>query len=206
MAKKSSKGKGGGKAIPKVEVNLKLSPKQGEELLRTLKVRFEENMEWHEGLEWAKIEAKLEAHPEKLASLKAMESTGGEPDLVGYDKKTGEYIFYDCAAQSPDGRRSICYDGEAQAEREKKGVHPAGNAVDIAAEMGIELLNEEQYRALQELGEFDTTTSSWIETPADIRKLGGAIFADLRYGQVFVYHNSAPSFYSARGFRGSLRV
>jgi class 3 adenylate cyclase len=206
MAKKSSKGKGGGKAIPKVEVNLKLSPKQGEELLRTLKVRFEENMERHEGLEWAKIEAKLEAHPEKLASLKAMESTGGEPDLVGYDKKTGEYIFYDCAAQSPDGRRSICYDGEAQAEREKKGVHPAGNAVDIAAEMGIELLNEEQYRALQELGEFDTTTSSWIETPADIRKLGGAIFADLRYGQVFVYHNSAPSFYSARGFRGSLRV
>jgi hypothetical protein len=206
MAKKSSKGKGSGQPIPKVKVNLTLSPIEAEELLRKLKVRFEKNMNRHQGLEWAEIEAKLAAHPEKLASLKAMESTGGEPDVVGYDEKTAEYIFYDCSAQSPDGRRSICYDGEAQAEREKKGVHPAGNALDIAAEMGIALLNEEQYRALQELGEFDTTTSSWIETPADIRKLGGAIFADLRYGQVFVYHNSAPSFYSARGFRGSLRV
>jgi hypothetical protein len=206
MAKKSSKGKGSGKAIPKVEINLKLSPKQGEELLKTLKDRFEENMDRHEGLEWAKIQAKLEEQPEKLASLKAMESTGGEPDVVGFDEETAEYIFYDCSAESPEGRRKICYDGEAEAKREKKGVSPAGNAVDMAAEMGIVLLNEEQYRALQELGEFDTKTSSWLKTPADIRELGGAIFADLRYGQVFVYHNSAPSFYSSRGFRGSLRV
>jgi hypothetical protein len=135
-----------------------------------------------------------------------MESTGGEPDVVGYDKETGEYLFCDCSAQSPKGRRSICYDGEAQEEREKKGVHPAGNAIDMAVAMGIELLNEDQYRALQRLGEFDTTTSSWIQTPTDIRELGGAIFADRRYDHVFVYHNSAPSFYAARGFRGSLRV
>ncbi len=206
MAKKSSKGKGSGKPIPNVEINLELSPKEREELLRRLKDRFEKNMDRHEGLEWAEIQAKLEAQPEKLSSLKAMESTGGEPDVVGYDEETGEYIFYDCSAESPKGRTKICYDGEAQAERKKKGVDPAGNAVDIAAEMGIELLNEEQYRALQELGEFDTKTSSWIKTPADIRELGGAIFADRRYNQVFVYHNSAPSFYSSRGFRGSLRV
>lgn len=206
MAKKSSKGKGSGKPIPKVKVNLTLSPIEGEELLRTLKARFEENMDRHEGLEWAEIEAKLEAHPEKLASLKAMESTGGEPDVVGYDEKSAEYIFYDCSPETPDGRRTICYDGEAQAEREKKGISPAGNAVDIAAEMGIELLDEEQYRALQELGEFDTKTSSWIKTPADIRERGGAIFADRRFDHVFVYHNTAPSFYSSRGFRGSLRV
>jgi hypothetical protein len=135
-----------------------------------------------------------------------MESTGGEPDVVGYDKRTGEYIYCDCSAQSPKGRRNVCYDGEAQEEREQKGVHPAGNAIGIAAVMGIELLNEDQYRELQKLGEFDTTTSSWILTPADIRKLGGAIFADRRYKTVFVYHNSAPSFYSARGFRGSLRI
>jgi hypothetical protein len=204
MAKKPSKG--GGRPIPKVEVNLESSPERGEELLKTLKVRFEKNMSRHEGLEWPKIQARLEAHPEKLSSLHAMERNGGEPDVVGYDKETGEYLFCDCSAQSPKGRRSVCYDGVAQEEREKKGVHPAGNAVDIAAAMGIELLNEDQYRELQKLGEFDTTTSSWIETPADIRKLGGAIFADRRYDHVFVYHNSAPSFYAARGFRGLLRV
>ncbi len=204
MAKKPSKGSG--KPIPKVEINLELSPEQGEELLKTLKVRFEKNMNRHKGLEWPKIKEKLEAHPEKLSSLNAMESTGGEPDVVGYDKKTDEYFFYDCSDQSPKGRRSICYDGEAQEEREKKGVHPAGNAVDLAAAMGIELLNEDQYRELQKLGEFDTTTESWLQTPTDIRKLGGAIFADCRYGHIFVFHNSAPSFYAARGFRGSLRV
>jgi hypothetical protein len=204
MAKKSSKGNG--RTIPKVEINLEISPKQGEELLKTLKVRFEENMDRHKGLEWAKVQAKLEAHPEKLSSLNAMESTGGEPDVVGYDKKTGETIFYDCSAESPEGRRSICYDGEGQREREKKGVHPAGNAIDIAAAMGIELLTEEQYRELQVLGEFDTKSSSWIKTPPEIRELGGAIFADRRFDHVFVYHNSAPTFYSSRGFRGSLRV
>jgi hypothetical protein len=204
MAKKSSKGSG--RPIPRIEINLELSPEQGEELLKTLQVRFEKNMNRHKGLEWPKIQAKLEAHPEKLASLNAMESTGGEPDVVDYDKKTGEYIFYDCSAESPKGRRSICYDGEAQEEREKKGVHPAGNAIDLAAAMGIELLNEDKYRELQKLGEFDTKTESWIQTPADIRKLGGALFCDRRYGHVFVFHNSAPSFYAARGFRGSLRV
>jgi hypothetical protein len=204
MAKKSSKGSG--KPLPKIEINLELSPEQGEELLKTLQVRFEKNMNRHKGLEWPKIQAKLEAHPEKLSSLHAMESTGGEPDVVGYDKKTGEYIFYDCSEQSPQGRRSICYDREGQAEREKKGVHPAGNALDIAAAIGIELLNEDGYRELQKLGEFDTKTESWIQTPADIRKLGGALFCDRRYGHVFVFHNSAPSFYAARGFRGSLRV
>ena len=204
MAKKSSKGSG--KPIPKIEINLELSPEQGEELLKTLQVRFEKNMNRHKGLEWPKIQAKLEAHPENLSSLNAMESTGGEPDVVGYDKKTGEYIFYDCSAESPKGRRSICYDREGQEEREKKGVHPAGNAVDLAAAVGIELLNEDQYRELQKLGEFDTKTESWIQTPTDIRKLGGALFCDRRYGHVFVFHNSAPSFYAARGFRGSLRV
>ena len=204
MAKKPSKGSG--KPIPKVEINLELSPEQGEELLKTLKVRFEKNMNRHEGLEWPKIKEKLEAHPVKLSSLNAMESTGGEPDVVGYDKKTDEYIFYDCSAQSPKGRRSICYDGEAQEKREKKGVHPAGNAVDLAAAMGTELLNEDQYRELQKLGEFDTKTESWIQAPTDIRDLGGALFCDRRYGHVFVFHNSAPSFYAARGFRGSLRV
>lgn len=204
MAKKSSKGSG--KPIPKIGIRLELSPKQAEELLKTLKVRFEKNMNRHTGLAWSKIQEKLKAHPEKLASLHAMESTGGEPDVVGYEKKTSEYIFYDCAPESPSGRRSICYDREAQTEREKKGVHPAGNAVDLAAAMGIEILNEDQYRALQKLGEFDTKTESWIQAPADIRKLGGAIFADRRYSRVFVFHNSAPSFYAARGFRGSLRV
>jgi hypothetical protein len=204
MAKKPSKG--GGRPIPKVEVNLELSPARGEELLKTLKVRFENNMNRHKGLEWPEIQSKLEAHPEKLSSLHAMESTGGEPDVVGYDNETGEYLFCDCSAQSPKGRRSVCYDGEALEEREKKGVRPAGSAVDISAVMGIQLLNEDQYRELQKLGEFDTTTSSWVQTPSDIRRLGGAIFADRRYDHVFVYHNSAPSFYAARGFRGLLRV
>ena len=204
MAKKSSKGSG--KPIPKVEINLELTQEQAEELLITLQIRFEQNMNLHEGLEWPKIRAKLAAHPEKMSSLNAMDSTGGGPDVVGYDQKTDEYIFYDCAAESPSGRRSICYDGEGEQERVKKGIHPAGNAVDIAAAMGIELLNEDQYRELQKLGEFDTKTQSWIQTPEDIRKLGGAVFADRRFGRVFVYHNTAGSFYSSRGFRGSLRV
>ena len=197
--------KGGGKPIPKVEAKAELPPDKGESLLETLKARFEKHMNRHKGIDWAKVQAKLEAQPDKLASLNAMESTGGEPDVVGYDKKADEYIFYDCSEQSPDGRRSICYDRAGQEEREKKGVHPAGNAVDLAAEMGVELLNEDQYRELQKLGEFDTKTESWILAPPEIRKLGGALFADRRYGRVFVFHNSAPSFYAGRGFRGSLR-
>jgi len=204
MPKKSPQGKS--QPIPKIEVSMELSPEQGEEILKILMIRFEENMDRHKGLRWAEVQAKLEAQPEKLASLNSMESTGGEPDVVGYDKKTGEYIFCDCSAESPEGRRNICYDGEGQAERVKKGVHPAGNAIDMAAAMGIELLNEDQYRELQRLGEFDTRTSSWIKTPPDIRELGGAIFADRRYNTVFVYHNSAPTFYGARGFRGSLKI
>jgi hypothetical protein len=204
MAKQPSKG--GGRPIPKIEINLEMSPAQAAELLDTLQARFEKYMPRHAGLEWPNIQAKLEAHPEKLASLSAMESTGGEPDVVGYDQETREYIFTDCSAESPQGRRSICYDGAGQAAREKKGVYPAGNALDLAAAMGIELLNEDQYRALQQLGEFDTRTESWIKTPPDIRELGGALFCDRRYGHVFVFHNSAPSFYAARGFRGSLRV
>lgn len=204
MAKKPSQANG--QPFPKIEINLELSPEQGGSLLKTLQVRFERNMNRHKDLDWSKIQAKLEAHPEKLASLHAMESTGGEPDVIGYDPKTDEYIFYDCSAESPKGRRSICYDREGQEEREKKGVHPAGNAVDLAAAIGIELLNENQYYALQELGEFDTKTESWIQTPPDIRKLGGALFCDRRYGHVFIFHNSAPSFYAARGFRGALRI
>ena len=184
----------------------KLSSDQREELLGALKVHFEKNMNRHKGLEWAKVQAKLE--DEKLWSLNEMEKTGGEPDVVGHDKKTGEYIFYDCSAESPGGRRSFCYDREAlEARKENK---PKSNAIDMAAAMGIELLTEEQYRELQSLqmagGNFDTKTSSWLKTPADIRKLGGAIFADFRYGKVFVYHNGAESYYAARGFRGSLRV
>lgn len=198
--------KGSGKPIPKVEVNLELSPEEGEALLKTLEARFEENMNRHEGLEWPAIQARLEAHPEKLASLKAMEHNGGEPDVVGHDEETGEFIFYDCSAESPDGRRSICYDGKGEAARVKKGVYPGGNAVELAAAMGIELLTEEQYRGLQELGEFDTKTSSWIKTPDRIRERGGALFCDRRYDTVFVYHNGAQSFYSGRGFRGALRV
>ncbi len=182
------------------------SPEQREELLRVLKARFEKNVNRHKGLEWAKVQAKLEANTEKLGSLNEMERTGGEPDVVGHDKKTGEYIFYDCSAESPKGRRKVCYDREGQAVAEKRGTHPEGNAIDMATAMGIELLTEEQYRDLQKLGNFDMKTSSWLKTPSDIRKLGGAIFADCRYGNVFVYHNSAPSWYSARAFRGSLRV
>ena len=177
---------------------------QREELLRTLKARFEKNMNRHKGLEWAKVQAKLEANTEKLWSLNEMESTGGEPDVVGHDKKTGEYIFYDCSAESPKGRRSVCYDRKALESR--KEYKPKNSAIDMAAAMGIELLTEEQYRELQKLGNFDTKTSSWIITPADIRKLGGALFADYRYGNVFVYHNGAESYYAARGFRGSVRI
>jgi hypothetical protein len=198
--------KGSGKPIPKVVVENDLPADNREALLKTLKTRFEKNMNRHNGLEWAKVQAKLEASADKLSSLNAMESTGGEPDVVGYDKKTDEYIFYDCSAESPKGRRSICYDAAGQAVREKQGVHPAGNAIDLAAAMGIELLTEEEYRALQKLGEFDTKTESWVKTPPDIRELGGALFMDRRYGHVFVFHNSAPSFYAARGFRGLLRV
>ncbi len=184
--------------------NKELSPEQHEELLSALKARFEKNMNRHKGLEWAKVHAKLEANTEKLWSLIEMERTGGEPDVVGHDKTTGEYIFFDCSAESPKDRRSLCYDREALESRKKH--KPENNAIDMAAAMGIELLTEEQYRKLQKLGNFDTKTSSWVKTPADIRKLGGAIFADFRYGNVFVYHNGAESYYAARGFRGSLRV
>ena len=181
-----------------------LSPEQREELLRVLKARFEKNLNRHKGLEWAKVQAKLEANTEKLRSLNEMEGTGGEPDVVGHDKKTGEYVFHDCSAESPKGRRSACYDSEAlEARKEHK---PENNAMDMASAMGIELLTEEQYRELQKLGNFDTKTSNWVKTPSDIRKLGGALFCDRRYGTVFVYHNGADSYYSARGIRGSLRV
>ena len=181
-----------------------LSPQQREELLKTLKARFEKNMNRHKGVEWAKVQAKLEASPEKLWSLGEMETTGGEPDVVGHDKKTGDYIFYDCSAETPKGRRSFCYDREALDTRKEH--KPANNAVDIAAAMGVELLTEEQYRELQQLGEFDLKTSSWVKTPTEIRKLGGALFCDRRYDHVFVYHNGAESYYAARGFRGSLKV
>jgi hypothetical protein len=182
----------------------KLPSEERAALLSTLKARFEKNMGRHKGLEWAKVQAKLEDNTGKLGSLHEMERTGGEPDVVGYDKKTGEYIFYDCSAESPKGRRSLCYDGEAQESR--KDAPPEDNAIDMAAGMGIELLTEEQYRALQELGKFDLKTSSWVVTPAAIRKLGGALFCDRRYDTVFLYHNGAQSYYAARGFRGSLRV
>ena len=181
-----------------------LSPAQREELLSALKSRFEKNMNRHEGLEWAEVQAKLEANTEKLWSLNEMERTGGEPDVVGSNKKTGEYIFYDCSAESPTGRRSVCYDREALESRKEH--KPKNNAMDMAAAMGIELLTEEQYRELQKLGNFDTKTSSWVKTPADIRKLGGALFCDRRYDHVFVYHNGAQSYYAGRAFRGSLRV
>ncbi len=185
---------------------MELSPEQRENLLGALKARFEKNMSRHKGLEWAKVQAKLEAHPEKLWSLHEMEKTGGEPDVVGHDKKTGEYIFYDCSAETPKGRRNACYDRAGQEKREKQGLHPGGNVIDMAAAMGVEPLTEEQYRELQKLGNFDTKTQSWLKTPPDIRKLGGALFADFRFGHVFVYHNTAPCFYSGRAFRGSLRV
>ena len=181
-----------------------LSPEQQEKLLRVLKTRFEKNMNRHPGLEWAKVQARLEAQPAKLWSLNEMERTGGEPDVVGQDEKTGEYIFYDCSAESPEGRRNVCYDREALESR--KAHKPENSACDLADAMGIALLTEAEYRALQELGNFDLKTSSWVKTPADIRVLGGALFADRRYGKVFVYHNSAPSYYGARAFRGSLRV
>ena len=182
----------------------KLATEQREELLRTLKARFEKNMNRHQGLEWAKVQAKLEANPEKLWSLHEMERTGGEPDVMRHDKKTDEYTFYDCSAESPKGRRSVCYDREALESRKEN--KPEDNAIDMAAAMSIELLTEEQYRELQKLGNFDTKTSSWVKTPLDIRKLGGALSCDRRYDTVFVYHNGAESYYAARAFRGSLRV
>ncbi|HLL41688.1 MAG TPA: DUF4256 domain-containing protein [Segetibacter sp.] len=181
-----------------------LSPEQREKLLKALKARFEKNINRHKGLEWGKVQAKLEANTEKLWSLNEMETTGGEPDVVGHDKTTGEYIFYDCSAESPKGRRSVCYDREGQEARKEH--KPENNAIDMAAAMGIELLTEEEYRELQKLGDFDSKTSSWIKTPSDIRNLGGALFCDRRYDTVFVYHNSAPTYYRARAFRGSLRV
>ena len=181
-----------------------LTTEQQHKLLKTLKDRFEKNTLRHTDIEWSKVETKLEANSEKLWALHEMEKTGGEPDVVGQDKETDEYIFYDCSAESPKGRRSICYDREALESR--KTHKPKNNAIDMAAAMGIELLTEEQYQALQKLGNFDSKTSSWIKTPNDIRKLGGAIFADFRYGKVFVYHNGASSYYAARGFRGCLKV
>jgi hypothetical protein len=181
-----------------------LSSEQRQELLRALKARFETDMNHHQGLEWSKVQTKLEANTEKLWSLNEMEGTGGKPDVVGHDKNTGEYIFYDCSAESPKGRRSICYDGEALESRKEN--KPADSATDMTVAMGIELLTEEQYRELQKLGDFDTKTSSWVKTPSAIRKLGGALFCDRRFDTVFVYHNGAESYYAARGFRGSLKV
>ncbi len=184
--------------------NVTITKRQSEEILTVLKARFEKNMNRHKGLEWAKVQAKLEANAEKLWSLHEMERSGGEPDVVGHDRKTGEYIFYDCSAESPKGRRSVCYDREALESRKEH--KPENNALDMAAAIGIELLTEEQYRELQKLGNFDAKTSSWVKTPSDIRKLGGALFCDRRYDTVFVYHNGAESYYAARAFRGSLRV
>ena len=181
-----------------------LSPEQRKELLGALKARFERNMNRHQGLEWAQVQAKLEANAEKLRSINEMEQTGGEPDVVGHDKNTGEYIFYDCSPESPKDRRSLCYDRQALDSRKEN--KPKGNAMDMAAAMGIELLTEVQYRDLQKLGEFDAKTSSWVKTPSAVRKLGGALFCDRRFDTVFVYHNGAESYYAARGFRGSLRV
>lgn len=181
-----------------------LSHEHRAELFEELKARFEDNMGRHEGLEWVKVQAKLEAEPDKLWSIGEMERTGGEPDVVGFDRNTGEYLFYDCSAESPGGRRSICYDREALDAR--KAHKPENTAIDMANAMGIEILTEEEYREVQKLGTFDAKTSSWVKTPSDIRKLGRAIFCDFRYGQVFMYHNGADSYYAARGFRGSLRV
>jgi hypothetical protein len=190
--------------MSKVETKKELLPEQREELLRALKTRFEKNMNRHKGLEWALVQSKLEANSEKLWSLNEMERTGGEPDIAGHDIETGEYIFCDCSAESPNGRRNVCYDREGLEAR--KAFKPEDNAIDMAAAMGIELLTEDQYRELQKLGKFDTKTSSWVKTPSDIRKLGGALFADRRYGRVFIYHNSATSYYGVRAFRGSLRI
>ncbi len=188
----------------KTMANAALSKQQREELLSALKARFEKNMSRHQGIEWAAVQAKLEANADKLRTLNEMERTGGEPDVVGHDKKSGEYIFYDCSAESPKGRRSVCYDHEALESRKEH--KPEDSAMSMAATMGIDLLTEEQYRELQKLGNFDTKTSSWVKTPSEIRKLGGAIFCDRRYNTVFVYHNGAESYYAARGFRGSVRV
>ena len=188
----------------KNEIVRNLSPHRREEIFRILKARFEKNRERHEGIEWAPVQGKLEANTAKLWSLSEMERTGGEPDVISYDQKTGEYIFYDCSAESPKGRRSLCYDREAQESRKKN--KPQNNALDMAAGMGIEILTEAQYRELQKVGSFDTKTSSWVKTPDRIRRLGGALFCDRRYDSVFVYHNGAESYYGARGFRGSLRV
>lgn len=182
----------------------KLSSEEREELLTILKTRFDKNMKRHKGIEWAKVQAKLEANSDKLWSLSEMETTGGEPDVVGHDKKTGEYIFYDCSPETPKGRRSICYDHEALESRKEH--KPKNSAIEMAAAMGITMLTEEQYRELQELGEFDTKTSSWVKTPTEIRELGGALFCDRRYDHVFLYHNGAESYYAVRGFRGLLRV
>jgi hypothetical protein len=187
-----------------IENKQPLSQEQGDDLIRILKARFDKNMNRHKGIEWNKLQVKFEAENEKLWSLNEMEKTGGEPEVVSLDNKTGEYIFYDCSAESPAGRRSLCYDREAQESRKEN--KPGNNAIGMAASMGIEILTEEQYRQLQEFGHFDTKTSSWIKTPTGIRKLGGALFADFRYGKVFVYHNSAHSYYSNRGFRGWLKV
>jgi len=187
-----------------IENKKELLPKQCEELIKTLKNRFDKNMNRHEGIEWDKVQVKLNANPEKLWSLNEMERTGGEPDIIGIDIITGDYIFYDCSEESPKGRRSVCYDREALESR--KEYKPENNALGMAAAMGIELLTEEQYRELQKLGNFDTKTSSWVITPSEIRKLGGAIYCDRRYDHVFVYHNGAESYYAVRGFRGSLRV
>jgi hypothetical protein len=181
-----------------------LPPTQANELIQILKARFEKNKNRHKGIEWAKVEAKLHASAAKLWSLNEMEMTGGEPDVVSFDKKTGEYIFYDCSPETPKGRRSICYDGEALESRKEH--KPKDSAMNMATEMGVEMLTEEQYQQLQQLGEFDTKTSSWVLTPANIRRLGGALFCDRRYDHVFLYHNGAESYYAARGFRGSLRV
>ena len=186
------------------EAKKELLPEQREELFHVLKARFEENMNRHKGLEWIKVQTKLETHTYKLWSLNEMERTGGEPDVVGYDNKADEYIFYDCSKESPKGRRNVCYDREAQELRKEH--KPKDNAIDMAAVMGIELLTDEQYRELQKLGKFDLKTSSWVKTPSDIRKLGGAIFCDCRYNNVFTYHNGAISYYAVRGFRGSMRV
>lgn len=181
-----------------------MQAKQRDEMIQTLKSRFEMNMDRHKGIDWAKVQARLERNPDALKSLRAMESTGGEPDVIGHDKATGEFTFCDCSVQSPSGRRSLCYDGAALEARKRN--KPEGSVVAMAAAMGIDLLTEDEYRKLQQLGEFDTTTSSWIRTPSDVRSLGGALFCDRRFGKVFVYHNGAESYYAARGFRGSLRV
>ena len=191
-------------SMKSVKAKVRLSPEQRDELLSAVKARFEKNMNRHQGLEWAKVQAKLEANPEKLWSLNEMETTGGEPDVVGQGKRTGEYTLVDCSAETPNGRRSVCYDRAALESRQEH--KPATTAMDMAAAMGVELLTEEQYRELQQLGEFDTKTSSWVKTPADIRKLGGALYGERRYGRVFVGHNGAQSYYGARAFRGSLKV